>query len=102
MARRQLLPTPTAGDAKQSGSWTSVDNDAHDGTSLTDAVLRGKLLPTPVTDTHRGRPRKNSKQGHNLETASGITKGLCLSPRFVEAMMMLPRGWTALGAWETP
>ncbi len=36
----QLLPTPTAGDAKSSWSRTSEHNNAHPGTSLTDATVR--------------------------------------------------------------
>lgn len=47
----QLLPTPTAGDAKNSGSRTgNPSTQAHPGVSLTDVVVRGKMLPTPTTN----------------------------------------------------
>lgn len=64
-----LYPTATAGDAKASGSRCTAGSDAHPGTSLTDAVVRG---------TNRGNARAS---GH-------------LSPRFVEWMMGLPPNWT--------
>jgi hypothetical protein len=56
-----LLPTPTAGDAKASGSRNLEGSNAHAGVSLTDAVRFGnsetprKLLPTPqAADADRG------------------------------------------------
>lgn len=49
-----LLPTPTAGDAKASGSRNLEGSAAHAGVSLTDALVHGgnsteprRLLPTP-------------------------------------------------------
>ena len=42
-----LLPTPTAGDGKSSGSRNLPGSGAHPGTSLTDAVRADRLLPTP-------------------------------------------------------
>lgn len=49
---RKLYPTPTAGDAKDSGSRNTENSKAHPGISLTDAVRedggRGRLWPTPV------------------------------------------------------
>jgi hypothetical protein len=64
-----LLPTPTAGDAKASGSRCTEDSQAHPGTSLTDAVVRG---------TNAGA---SEAHGH-------------LNPRFVEWMMGLCPDWT--------
>lgn len=69
LAARRLLPTPTAGDAKASGSRCAEGSSAHAGTSLTDATVR---------QTNRGGVQA---RGH-------------LSPRFVEWMMGLPVGWT--------
>lgn len=51
----KLLPTPTAGDAKSSGSRNLEGSKAHEGVSLTDAVKFGdshtpRLLPTPVAN----------------------------------------------------
>lgn len=52
MARKNLWPTPTAGDAKDSGSRNTPSSNAHPGTSLTDAVRsdggRGRMWPTPT------------------------------------------------------
>jgi hypothetical protein len=42
-----LLPTPTAGDGKSSGSRNLPGSNAHPGTSLTDVVRADRLLPTP-------------------------------------------------------
>lgn len=64
-----LYPTPTAGDAKASGSRCAPGSNAHAGTSLTDATVR---------QTNRGGA---GASGH-------------LSPQFVEWMMGLPRNWT--------
>ncbi len=64
-----LFPTPTAGDAKSSGSRCAPGSSAHAGTSLTDATVR---------QTNKGGAQA---RGH-------------LSPRFVEWMMGLPRDWT--------
>ena len=51
MARRNLWPTPTQGDAKSSGSRNTAQSQAHFGISLTDAVRgdqeRGRQWPTP-------------------------------------------------------
>ena len=63
-----LLPTPTAGDAKASGSRCTDESAAHPGTSLTDAIVRGT-------------------------NAGGQTHGH-LAPRFVEWMMGLCLDWT--------
>lgn len=58
----RMMPTPTAGDAKASGSRSSENNNAHTGVSLTDFVRGGttskpreKLWPTPrSTDGDKG------------------------------------------------
>jgi hypothetical protein len=57
MARHNRWPTPTAGDAKASGSRNTTSSKAHPGTSLTDAVRQdggtGRLWPTPTArDRH--------------------------------------------------
>ncbi len=44
---KTLLPTPTAGDGKSSGSRNLPGSGAHPGTSLTDAVREDRLLPSP-------------------------------------------------------
>jgi hypothetical protein len=68
-----LLPTPTAGDAKASGSRRKPGSKAKPGVSLTDVVVHGQKL-----HSHTDR-----------------TKGGHLAPRFVEWMMGLARDWTA-------
>jgi hypothetical protein len=72
MAKRGLLPTPTAGDAKGSGSRNRSGSKAHAGVILTDAVARGGSEGGPAV----GR----------------------LNPSFVEWMMGFPAGWT-LSPW---
>tara|TARA_B100001778_G_scaffold330914_1_gene334265 strand:+ start:156 stop:857 length:702 start_codon:yes stop_codon:yes gene_type:complete len=74
MARRGMLPTPTAGDARASGSRRKPGSKAHPGVSLTDVVVH--------------------KQ--DLYTHAERTKGGHLAPRFVEWMMGLPQGWTEI------
>jgi hypothetical protein len=48
-----LLPMPTAGDAKDSGSRNTPSSKAHPGVSLTDAIRAdggtGRMWPTPTT-----------------------------------------------------
>lgn len=59
-----LLPTPTAGDSKASGSRNLPGSKAHKGVSLTDAVTTGnsetpRLLPTPQARDHKGRNQRD-------------------------------------------
>ncbi len=72
-----LWPTPTAGDAKSSGSRCKEGSGAHAGTSLTDAV----------------RPDR-TRAG---EGATANTAGLRLNPDWVESLMGYPVGWTTAG-----
>lgn len=57
MLVRELLPTPTAGDAKSSRNHAAgrsdPDSEHHDGITLTDA-LRLQLLPTPRASDSNG------------------------------------------------
>ncbi len=67
-----MLPTPTAGDAKSSGSRNKPGSKAHAGVSLTDAVLVG--------DSTTGHSRGKSGR---------------LNPTWVESYLMgWPIGWT--------
>ena len=72
--------TPTAGDAKASGSRNAPGSAAHQGTSLTDQIRTG--------DSAGRRDRPTSKDG------SDTSQRAVLNPRFVEALMGLPLGWT--------
>jgi hypothetical protein len=100
LARRGLLPTPTATDAKGSRNATATRKPGsthHSGTTLTDALLLG-LLPTPTaTDAKNAtlppsQAARDSVPGHLLRT--GVVGSL--HPRFVEWMMGFPPGWTDL------
>ncbi len=94
-----LLPTPTTGDAKASGSRNTAASRAHPGLSLTDWARgdggTGRLLPTPQAQDHRNcadysdRSRGHSPQLRHLGPGR-------LSPRFVEWMMGYPPGFTDL------
>lgn len=76
---------PTATDAKASGAaGYSTESGRHSGVTLTDAACRGLLAP------------QTPKVGVSTSTA-----GLVLNPRFVEALMGWPPGWTRFDSWET-
>jgi hypothetical protein len=84
-------PTPTAGDAKSSGSRRTPTSRAHDGLSLTDAIRgdggRGRSWPTPAA-----RDGKGGGQDGQLPThVPGA-----LNPRWVEWLMNWPIGWCSL------
>lgn len=86
------------------------------GTTLTDAAVR-KLWATPTardwkdgayaeaSDGTKGAGEGTARAGGmSLTTASlpapaGSPSGMVLNPRFVEAMMGLPDGWTDCGCW---
>lgn len=101
-----LLPTPTAGDAKQSGSRNTEQSKAHPGISLTDWSRqdggRGRQLPTPRASEWKGTgPLGSKSHSHRflrgyldatMQEHTGATGRL--NPRFVEAMMGLPIGFT--------
>lgn len=104
-----LLPTPTAGDSKASGSRNTAKSKAHAGVSLTDWARgdggRGRrMLPTPRASEWKGTGPLGSKS-HLHRVSRGYLDAtmqeLCgtsgrLNPRFVEWMMGFPPGWTAL------
>ena len=72
--RKRLIPTPTAGDSKASGSRNLEGSKAHAGVSLTDWATSGS----------------------STEPRDGATTGT-LNPTWVEWLMGLPLGWTSLG-----
>ena len=76
--------TPTAGDAKQSGSRNAPGIAAHEGTSLTDMIRTG--------DSFGRQDRKTPKDG---DTTSQPEVRRLLSPNFVEALMGFPVGWSS-------
>ena len=74
-AKRGLLPTPTAGDAKSSGSRNTTQSKAHPGVSLTDWGRQdggaGRLLPTPKASDGGAWNPPNSN-GPNLAHAARL------------------------------
>jgi DNA (cytosine-5)-methyltransferase 1 len=73
----RLWPTATTGDANGSGSaGYSTESGRSEGTTLTDAAVRG---------IRAGAPQSKS------------IKGLKLNPAWVEQLMGFPPGWTLLG-----
>lgn len=106
-------PTPTAGDAKASGS-RCLDSNAHEGTSLTDAVRPDRavagerLWATPTS--------ANPNEGEDIASwqeraAAAVPPAGCpgrrLNPDWVETLQGFPIGWTSttgpgLSVRETP
>ena len=70
---RASIPTPTAGDAKSSGSRQAEGSRAHPGISLTDYVRRdggrGRMWPTPTVDAATERTTKYAQGGTSLSLA---------------------------------
>lgn len=87
----RLWPTPTAGDAKSSGSRTSDHNNAHAGTSLTDAIRPDRIRrwATPATDYKGGRD--GQRRGQLIDQLRGNGR---LNPDWIETLMGFPIGWT--------
>ena len=112
MARSGMWPTPTAGDAKASGSRNTESSKAHFGVSLTDAVRgdrgSGRMWPTPcatVMDMDSMERLRLSGQARTAmkdrgESYQTQTTGQ-LNPTWVEWLMGFPLGWTALKHWAT-
>jgi hypothetical protein len=93
---RAFIPTPTAGDAKSSGSRQVQGSQAHPGISLTDYVRqdggRGRMYPTPTCNDAKnnggqGQMRRNTEQ-------LNVIAGGALNPTWVEWLMGWPLGWT--------
>lgn len=103
---RLLWPTPTAGDAKSSGSRNTPQSKAKDGISLTDAVRMDKgkgrqfFSTLCAGDSQTASPNQNvASLGRQVRRASGRGG---LNPQFCEWLMGFPIGWTELDASEMP
>lgn len=82
-------PTPTATDAKGSGSALySTESGRHSGTTLTDAVVRLDYGSNQGGAAGRSSPARPSLSA----TARGP-----LNPAWIEALMGFPPGWTDVG-----
>lgn len=101
LARQGKLPTPTAGDAKASGSRQKKGSSAKPGVSLTDVVVHdrrinekhGARLPTPAARDYKGPTQhRDPSHGPGLPNALGQT-ARTLSPLFVAWMMGFPLVW---------
>ena len=88
--RALMWPTATSGDAKASGSRTSKGNNAHDGTSLTDAAI-GKLNSRRQWPTPGARDYKGENSEEHCSTNGTGRKHMDQPPNFV-----------AHGAWNGP
>ena len=107
---RQRIPTPTAGDAKQSGSRNTENSKAHPGLSLTDYVKQDngagrrryatpKATPSGPDYARAGRKKSG---GDDLQTqVSREEPGGLLNPPWVEWLMGWPIGMTALDPLTT-
>lgn len=98
--------TPTAGDAKASGSRNSPSSAAHQGVSLTDQVKTGdsggrRAFPIPTARDSKGSDQPGRQGGPSLPALTTSRPGdpfpTKLNPRFVEWMMGFPPGWTIAG-----
>jgi hypothetical protein len=95
-------PTPTAGDAKSSGSRNVEGSRAHAGVSLTDFARddggRGRW-PTPTAQdaANNGGTSQLARQTPPLNAVAGGA----LNPTWVEWLMGWPLEWTALDASAT-
>jgi hypothetical protein len=98
----ERIPTPTAGDAKSSGSRNTPESKAHPGVSLTDYVREDGgtgRWPTPTARDHKdtgdsvslGTVPVNGLLGRAVEPSK--TNG-SLNPTWVEWLMGFPLGWT--------
>ena len=75
-AALKYWPTPTAGDeASTRAANYSTESGRHSGTTLTDAACPSGPTAPKTPDGQTSKPR--------------------LNPRFVEALMGMPRGWTS-------
>lgn len=79
LREQAMWPTACTTDAASSGRATTTTDVMHPGTSLTDA-MRSSFS---ITD---GRPAPPTRKGGR--------GGPVLDPRFVEALMGFPPGWT--------
>ena len=80
--RHNRWPTPTAGDAKGSGSRNTATSKAHAGISLTDAVRgdggKGRRWPTPTASA--GGPGRNPENSRGIWQGNPLASAVALWP----------------------
>ena len=100
--RVKMLPTPTAGDSRNSGRHTTTTGKSHSGTTLVDAV---KMWPTPSASDHKGSgPTLVRKDGKDrsfdrLDYASELVTdkgGGALSADWVSILRGYSLDWTTI------
>ena len=89
--------TPTAGDAKASGSRNAPGSQAHQGTSLTDMVKTGNSTGRNWPTSPYSHPDPETQKHGDESLQSGPTSPRHLSATFVEYLMSFPLGWTDFG-----
>jgi hypothetical protein len=99
MARKGLLPTPTAQDSGGSRNRTSSrppDSKHHDGITLTDAVWMG-MLPTPDANCWKDGSNPEHRRGQltaaRFTGPTGADGPMRLNPQFVAWMQGYPPDW---------
>lgn len=89
----QPIPTPTVNDSRGGRNATArrtTDGNHHSGMTLVDYVT---IYPTPRADARDNAGGSNSRR---TAKQAGVYIGRKLNPEFVEYLMGLPIGWTAL------
>ena len=121
--QQMKYPTPNVSDSKGANMVPESDGVPHDIKKryLRGMVFDNNLYPTPTTDSATNRKDKYKQGGTSLSTAVNLQtptasdyknmdtanqvmlssqvkdkKGYALSPDWVEKMMGVPPGWTAL------
>ena len=120
----QMLPTPRTSDAeggrietyKTDGGWKSLRKKSGQlfGAKLRDAIeTEAEKYPTPATRDYKGANKletiekkiNDGKRGHMGTLPNFVVHkektNLALNPYWVEALMGIPQGWTALDGAET-
>ena len=107
---QESFPTPTASEAEH----YRMGGNSQMSQSLSAKARKGELLPTPTTRDWKGgykeealtRKDGKSRRFDALPNAAigGVGTDIVsghLNPEFVEWLMGVPTGWTALDFWET-
>ena len=106
MAQTGLLPTPQHHDSRSQGMQREVKDGriqaANGGESqsinLGTMGMMGLLPPPTRRDYKSGKGKTQEERGRTAGPSLSETSGGLLSPRFVEAIMGFPIGWTDLDA----
>jgi hypothetical protein len=103
LARREasaFWPTPTATDAKASGSaGYSTASGRHAGVTLTDAAVR--KWATPNARDEKG-PSTRAERHAGACLPGQVGNGGKLNPAWVESLMGFPPGWTDVSLPDGP